>query len=160
MARIFNSNIIRDFKRKFATKGNDNPEETYEQIMPTVEIYPIEDVYATAINNNLGSALIYTTPTDRDFYLTFASASTQKDAGSTTTRTYIYAQINGVTACILCGNGFLASTAGQGSASTRSRGIKIDRGTSIYVGHDTASANCATYGVIRGYTQNTTEANP
>jgi len=157
--RIFNTNILKDFKRRFATK-NENVEGVLDTIVPTVEIYPIEDVFASVIDNNLGSALIYTTPTDRDFYLTYASVATQKDAGSTTTRSYIYAQINGVAAAIICGLGFLASTAGSNSISTHSRGIKIDRGTSIYVGHDTASANCASYGVIRGYTQLTLEGNP
>lgn len=159
MVRYFNPNITKDFKRRFATKG-DIPDEAYDGIMPTIEVTTAEDVYASALNTNQGSALIYTTPTDRDFYLTFASVSTHKDVASTSTRSYIYAQINGATASILCGCGMIAATATKAEQSTHSeRGIKIDRGTSIYVGHDTASAVCISFGVIRGFTQYTQESN-
>lgn len=157
--KIYNPDISRDIRRKFAPKGGEEiPTELYDELIPSVDILPSENVFATALNNNLGSTVIYTTPLDRDFYLTYASVSTQKDAASTVTRSYILGTVNGATV-IVCGCGFLASTAAKDSVWTHSKkGIRFDRGTNISVGHDTASASSASYGVIRGYTQGTLES--
>jgi len=132
------------------------------EITPTVEITPIIDVVKSVISD-ANSATIYTTPTDKDFFLTNASYSyfvlAQHDGaeggvtvvvGGETVRIVsvptIYSQHND--------SGGLADNFG-GAFNTiylGKRGVLLDRGSQINVIHDgSAIGIIKNAGTICGY---------
>ena len=126
------------------------------KIVPVLEINrPVVNVLASNVVINGTSATIYTTPTDKDFYLTSAQLSVIKDATSTSTACTISATVGGVTTQILtikC----LTLTAQENSISNSFYyPIKIDRGTNIVVTSTTNVANVGATGNIQGYLSDT-----
>lgn len=104
----------------------------------------------TCVNST--SSTIYTTPTDRDFYLTSAQLSMIKDAGALSTYSAINCTINGDANVRLIRVIGLATTAQTESLSISFPApVKVDRGTAITVINSNAGANVSASGLIAGY---------
>jgi len=116
-------------------------------IVPTFEINPFASrttiVSRTNTNTATGAYLIYTTPADKDFYLTNACLGVIKDAACDTASGSIYISFQegdtGANTGALCGIPILTLTAQQLTASTDLKNpIKISRGTNISMGGSVA----------------------
>lgn len=107
----------------------------------------------TATNSN--STTIYTTPTDQDFYLTFASLHVNNaDAAGTSTLEQLTLVINGARVAILSQVSRVSTNHSGRAASifqTDRHPIKVDRGTTITLTLNAVSASDLAVANIAGY---------
>lgn len=125
-----------------------------DTIIPTLSIQPYIDIVKGATS----STTLYTTPTDRDFFLTLVSLTANIAAGSsgnsTITFTLPSSEAVTLTACAASDG-----TAGSGVSDSAlshnfgSRGILLKRGTTIASSLDSGVVGSFT---IAGYTAGTT----
>jgi hypothetical protein len=143
-----------------ATKINPSaatiPNKLSDVVVPVIDVSPAHnrvcEIVRAASAVNATSTTIYTTPTDKDFYLTAASISTIKDVTATSLASFIETNIGGAARQILYIIGLtLTVQSGQTSISFPVP-IKIDRGVNIIIAHTTNVANVSSRGLIYGYT--------
>lgn len=77
MAKIYNSDVTKGLAQNAGIQINVDkvPNELAEKIVPTFETNPDKLRKITIVRSGTGAATIYTTPTDRDFYLCAAHLS-------------------------------------------------------------------------------------
>lgn len=102
---------------------------------------------------NATSATLYTTPSDKDFFLVAAGISVIKDATSTSVISRIYLFPKGDSQRNLLTIGGISLTAQSGEQSiTLPNPLQIERGTIINVSNSTNVANVTCWGWLVGYT--------
>lgn len=157
--RNLNPSISEDLNRTFNLKG-ESTDIVSDFIQPTKEINPRINIALSSTRSTSGAGTIYTTPADKDFYLTILSYNYAKDAAcdSVSGQSGITLFIDGVTRT-LNATPFIVSTAQNiGVSHTFTPALKIDRNTAIAF-----SANTFTAGILQrsatliGYTQETTK---
>lgn len=125
-------------------------------IQPVFEVYEkVVDVAKNVVTTApTTSSTIYTTPADKDFYLTSVQLSFIKDASATSTASFVQTTIGGVSATILSLRQ-LATTAQSGSESiTYNPPLKIDRNVAITCQNSTNVAAITSQACITGYIKN------
>lgn len=157
MATIHNTDLTKELKEgaKLQQLRDVIPSQLAEKVVPVMEVNPkllrrCNVVRGQeAINNTSGT--IYTTPTDKDFFLVACGLGVIKDATSTSILTTLRATIDGVSQKILS----IPSISLTPQISTISNSfptpLKIDRGTSILLVNSTNVANITCSGSIVGY---------
>jgi len=113
--------------------GSDTiPQYLTSQVVPVFEIEPkITNLMRTSSNTATGASTIYTTPADKDFYLTYYNLAFTKNAASDCTEVWLKAFIGGQNV-IVCDFSVQTLTATSNSISCPlPYPIKIDRGTAI-----------------------------
>lgn len=160
MPKHFNPSIGERSLAKFRFKGNDNlSSNVAEVIQPTVEISPYANIIRHINLTNGTAATIYTTPTDKDFYLTSCMLSFVKDATATTTIITLRGNVGGANYYFIY-IGHLTLTADSNMlAMAFPVPIKIDRGTNIQITSSTGVANIYITASIQGYTEETQISN-
>lgn len=132
------------------------PNELAEKIVPTFETNPKLlrriNIVASASANNAVTGTIYTTPIDKDFFLTSIDLSMIKDVTSTSIYTDVEIKINGQTKTILYINGFTLTVQNISKIISFPIPIKLDRNSTITVNNNTNVANISSYCTITGYT--------
>lgn len=151
----YNPTISADINRILNLKG-ESTSEISEEIIAVIPIIPKCNIVRSIRAINASNVVtLFTTPTDKDFYLTNAALNFIKDASATSTVSDITVYIDGVLQTLLRIDQ-ITLTAQTGSiAESYPIPIKIDRGTNITVEHGTAVANITTSGMIKGYTVET-----
>jgi len=146
------------FQRIFNLKSGDMPSnEVLDYITPIVDVGPTARISKYATATNATSATIYTTPADKDFYITDLSLAVQTDATATNTEYSIRCTIDGVIQRILV-LPRITLVAGYASVAWNlSRHIKVDRNTTITASTANNTANFAVTGCILGYTVEVTK---
>jgi hypothetical protein len=151
MAKHYNPSITEDAYRIFNTKMSDNIGiEVNPIIQPVVEIKRNCDI-VKSIATGQTSNTIYTTPTDKDFYLVGATLSLIKDATATSTLSALKVYINGVQTTLMQIPGLTLTAQSQSMAFSFPE-IKIDRNTAITITNTTNISNIYLSGTIIGYT--------
>lgn len=129
------------------------PRKVSEAILPVVDVNPkkIEIVKRSVITDSL-SGTIYTTPTNKDFYLHALHLSGFKSNATGCTGFAINATINGVTSVLIDLNhaALTAMTEAHTSLSLNIP-VKIDRNTAITVTSNNADTLNRVSGIIYGY---------
>lgn len=129
-------------------------------LTPVIPITPIARIVRWGNSDTTGAIVLYTTPSDKDFYLTSAHLAYSKNSACDIATGYINIQITigGVTQVVLASS-ILTLTAERDTATiTFSTPIKCDRSTSISL---SASSTTFTVGAISrigsitGYVENT-----
>jgi len=151
-----NPTIAQDMNRLFDFKG-ESTDFVSDIIMPVVEIKRICNILKFNSAVNATTATIYTTPSDKDFYLVAAQLSVIKDATSTSGGTSIFVIIEGVSVRLLSIATLTLTAQYSNIANNFPVPIKIDRNTIITVVNSTNNANISGYGSIQGYTVETTK---
>lgn len=151
-----NTSISQDLNRIFDLKG-ENTGEVADFIQPVKEISPRINICRSASAAGAASATIYTTPADKDFYLTAAQLSLIKDAAGTSTASNLNATIDGVSQSLLLIRGITLTAQNDSIAQSWAIPIKIDRNTNITVTNSAVAGVTLTSGTIQGYTQETTK---
>lgn len=132
------------------------------QVVPTIQ--PVFELKRKSINviKNAGlingtTGTIYTTPSDKDFYLMGSSITYIKDASSTSIYSTVRCTIEDGTLSDVNVIAQLTLTAQQGSNSINygQEGIKLKRNTAITIQNSAGTANITAYGIIWGYTEET-----
>jgi hypothetical protein len=152
----YNQSINQDLNRIFDLKG-ENSNEIADFIQPVINIYASPNIIRKGTASNSTSGTIYTTPSDKDFYLTNCAISVTKDATSTSTGSDIQVTINGVTFQILTLATLTLTAQNMSNSMDFSNPIKIDRGTPIQILNATNVANVRAVGNIVGFTTETTK---
>jgi hypothetical protein len=151
-----NISISQDMNRIFDLKG-ESTNVIADFIQPIMNIQRFCNIVRNVSSDNATSATLYTTPSDKDFYLVSASLSFVKDITATTTGVSLRAVVEGVQRRILelaC----LTLTVERGQLNiSLNNPIKIDRNTNISVDSITNNANFNIRGQIIGYTVETTK---
>jgi hypothetical protein len=137
------------------------PNQLAEKIVPTFECNPhllktANIVREIPIISPAVSATIYTTPLDKDFYLTSATLSLIKDVNATSISTEVRVTIEGQSRKILTIAGLSLTPQTAEKEISFSKPIKIDRGTNIYVTHSTNVATASASACITGFTMELT----
>ncbi len=159
MSKNYNVNIPIRLRRQLGIKeGLDN--EVFDKIVPAVNILPTISFARNGTSNTSASTTnVLTTPTDKDFYLTGASLSYEKDSTCDTAPGQfirLAVTIQGVSRSILL-LPHISVTASNGSVTLNvgnSLGIKLDRNTNINLILPTFSLGTYTGSMsIFGYTE-------
>jgi len=164
MATIYNSDLSKELRlgARIQTSVDSIPNKLGEVVMPVMEVNPkllkIANIVRSATAVNSTSSNMYTTPTDRDFYLTFANISVLKDVTSTSTETSIKVTIDGVLHRLISIAGISLTPQTLGTSQSFNIPIKIDRGTAIMVTNGTNVANINAWGNIAGYIDDVSNA--
>jgi hypothetical protein len=155
MEQITNDNTTRECSKVLGHQVENAPQLDTSKIMLVAEVNPKMLRRSNIVKNsgftNNTSVNVYTTPTDRFFYLTSAVLSYIKDVTSTSTSVRLNATINGVVTQLIP-LPTLTLTAGQDSLSVSySNAIRIDPGTTITATSTTNVANITVNTTITGY---------
>ena len=158
MVKHYNPTIVEDANRIFNFKADTIPANVVDVILPTVAISRYANIVVNAIDAVTGSLTVFTTPSDKDFYLTSIHMSEGGTSTNDGTVVFVSAVIGGATRrliqhCILQIGHFNNSTI------TYNTPVKIDRNTSIIIvsSFTTGSGNKACS--LTGYTVETTATN-
>jgi hypothetical protein len=150
-----NSQVIREIVNAFKI---DLLAEKIPQPIPVVEVgvksSKTIDVVRSAAVTNAASTTLYTTPTDQDFYLTFASLNTKNaSAAGSATIIAVNVTIDGQVRMLL-GHVNFVSTNTTGPTSPFICGnhpIKVDRNTAITLTMDSPTTSDRAFASIAGY---------
>lgn len=170
MTKIYNSDTIKEVRdaAKIQISTDATPQETSDKVVYTMEVNPkllrTNNVFKASNNSSSGSSTIYTTPTDRDFFLTEVYFSFIKDAtcdvataanlGIQATNGFLGASITLVQFPCLT----LTAQSDSGQVVFKNP-VKIDRGTSIQIMNAAFTVgSMVRVGGIRGYTVENTGA--
>jgi len=154
MSQINSTELLKGMRDNAKVQNLESvPSQLADKVVPVMETNPIL-LRKCNISKGLvssASGTIYTTPTDRDFYIVASCLSVVRDASATSVSTRILATIDGLASPILgiCG---VTLTAGSSEQSISfPTPIKVDRGTNITVSFNTATAVITAYSQITGY---------
>lgn len=157
MAIIYNSDLSKEViaGAKIQTSRDVIPNQIADKVVPVMEVNPKLlrriNTFGAGTASNATSATVYTTPTDRDFFLTAAVFSMIKDATSTSTLSNLITTIDGASVNLIRIPGFTL-TAQSGSISISfPQPIKIDRGVTIRLNNTTNVANITCTATIFGF---------
>ena len=156
MAKHYNSSITERGLRILNSKQGDFLPDEVSGPVATIELKPVCRISRSAVATNAANVTIYTTPTDKDFYLTAAQLSVIKDATATSAGSYIQATIDGVAQILIIITGLTLTAQSDAVSQSWPFALKIDRGTPIIVTGTTTTANVKSYGTIQGYTEEVT----
>lgn len=159
MAQPYKNNKIRDTIKQLLNLEmyqDKVPAEIEDRVQLVIDVNPFRnescDIVASNSAINSTSQTIYTTPTDKDFYICGAVISVIKDVTSTSIYSRIAGTIAGATVLLLSIPG-LTLTIQQDSVSINfSFPIKIDAGTNILIENSTNVGNVSSRGIIYGFT--------
>jgi len=143
----YNPTISSNASRIFNLKG-ESTSEINDIIMPIIPIEPVINI----VKVGTADATIYTTPTDKDFYLCAAYITNQGGVGAAGTEGYITAYIDGVNVRIASIQHPTTTASAENEFFAYPRDIKIDRGTAIAI---TGGVGLSVKGIIYGYTVET-----
>jgi hypothetical protein len=161
MATIYNSDLTKELREgaKLQTSTDSIPSQLAEKVVPVMEVNPklLKSCNIIRHVNNAasGSNTIYTTPTDRDFYLVTAWLSYTKNVTCdiTTGAVAITAQAEEGSAFTILGlaNFTLAVESDSGQISFPTP-VKLKRGTAITMSGTFTAGAMSRSGGITGYT--------
>lgn len=156
MAEIHNSDTIKRIldDAKIQTSHDEVPKQLASKVVPVLIANPKREIniFGEGTANNAASAAIYTTPTNKDFYLTSATISLIKDVTATSLASWISFTAKGVARRILIITGLSLTVQDRMATITFPNPILLDRGTGVAVNNNTAIAEISVVGGITGYT--------
>ena len=130
------------------------PRELMDKIQLVYNVNPFNPVtiIATAAADNSTAAVVFTTPAERDFYLTSVILSVIKDVNSTSTRSSMNVRINEVNTELIHIAGISVTAQNDVVSLNYNPPIKLSRGGEITVNNTTAVSKIVARASITGYT--------
>ena len=157
MATIYNTDLLKTMIDGAGIQISKDvvPNQLAEKVLPVMETNPNFFKKITVLRETNGTnsvaTTIYTTPTDRDFFLCGCSVSFAKDVTATSLSSSITADIDRVNRVLILLN-TLSLTIERGSEVINFiPPVKIDRGASINQNNSTNVGNVYSRGIIWGY---------
>lgn len=97
MVEVQRTSILSNFANELNLQTLDTPKEVNKIISPTFDVNPkYTDTIRSATSAITGSNTLYTTPRDKDFYITALSLGVTKDVANDCTQVYIECTQGGV----------------------------------------------------------------
>lgn len=158
MAQIKNSGTLREITEagNLQTGFDQIPTEASKSVVYTMEVNPKMMRRCTVVKSgaavNATSSTMYTTPSDKDFYLIAMALSVIKDVTATSTVSAINATIDGQATNILQIAGITLTVQENNISLALPIPLKVDRGTVISATNSTNVGNVAARANIFGYT--------
>lgn len=152
----YNPSIAQDSRRIFNLKAGDNfSPEILPNIQPVMQISRVANIVREVGSAATGTFTIFTTPADKDFYLTGAMLSFTKDAASDLTTMAMNVVIAGATRSIVVipTTTLVAGTMQHNAPITTP--ILVDRGTTIGVTGTFTVGTATRFGLVQGFTVET-----
>jgi hypothetical protein len=154
MPKHYSPSITLDAQRLFNFKQADTiPPQVGEIFVPVINVGPVVNIVKSAACVNATVQTAWTTPTDKDFYLTAVHLTMVKDATATSTYSRILATINGNAYSILYIPGFTLTAQSQIMVANFNPPIKIDKGTDLQLQNATTVGNVTSEGLFFGFTR-------
>ena len=160
MVKHYNPSIAEDANRLLNSKAGDQlGAEVAPIIQPTIELRRYSNIVRSGSSTASSStASIFTTPSDKDFYLTGATFSLQKDATSDNTSAFLRVTIDGSTTRNIIQMDTLTTTAvSKDMAVSFPFPIKLDRSTNVIIGATYTVGSLVRNATIFGYTVEVTK---
>lgn len=152
----YNPSISNDAQRILNTKGGDVADNEVDGLFAVLPIVPCVHIVRNLFSTNGGDADVYTTPSDKDFYLTHVSIVGEKDAASTCTQMVVRFTEDGTTRNVIA-LAFLSLTARfYAHQATFDTPVRIPKNTALRLVHTGGGATQNTHVTIMGYTRETT----
>jgi len=154
----YNLSLNQDLNRTFDLKG-ENTNDVADFIQPVKEIQPKINIVRSATRSATGATNLYTTPSDKDFYLQSVFLQWFKDVASDCTSAFLDISIEGIVTGRTLIN-FVAPTLtlyNDSAVITFPIPIKIDRNTNIRMSQTHTIGVSQISGSLTGYTQETTK---
>lgn len=153
----YNPTIAEDATRILNLKNGDMMPEEIEGIVAVIPITPKANIVRGDSAVNTATITPYTTPTDKDFYLTSIQFSIIKDVTNQATYYRINGTIEGVSKRIAQIQCITLTPQYSNGHITFNPPIKLDRGTNVQGVVDSAVANVSISLSLTGYTVETTK---
>ena len=158
MSKVKNNDTIRELVKgaNLQTGFDEVPSDLARSIVPTLEInaemFRKSTIVRKGTASNATSATAYTTPADRDFYLTGCSLSVTKDATSTSTNSDIeIVPFGDIAVNILTISGLTLTAQSDTTNIILPFPLKLARSSTIKVLNTTNVANVRAIGCAIGY---------
>jgi len=158
MVKHHNTTLIQDIQRIFNFKGEVPLSEVSDLLIPVVLIARVANVIRQTTRTATGAAGIFSTPSDKDFYLVSCNLSSITDATSDGVRVFIRATISGVVREILTIRLQATVAEARDKVLVFNTPLKIDRGTNIDVVPAFTAGAEGHEASICGYTVETTSS--
>ena len=129
--------------------------EVEDVLVPVIPITRTNNVVREVEGAATGNATIFTTPTDRDFYLTGWVLNYATDAACDTVTIAIQCTIDGVSRYLIRKKKITATADDKAIICNYNEPIKIDRNTVMSLVCSFAAGNCPRSCTITGYTMDT-----
>jgi len=150
--KITRSKVLNTFRDVAAVQEQIVPSELRNDVQPSLDLNPqFTDVLKTVEISGTTTGTAYTTPTDKDFYLTYYHLSMTKDAVSDNTGVLMNATIQGKSSRIAQ---ISTQTTTAGSFQTTmafAYPLKIDRGTLITCSGSTTGGTLIKNLIVAGF---------
>lgn len=160
MVNNFNNLLTRRANDLFNIKdGNFFFNRVSDILTPVIPIEECSQIVKQAFVNNSVGATIYTTPTDKDFYITGATMSLIKDVTATSTQTSLRCTIGGEVLYLMQIVGITLTPQSSTISIALARPLKVDRGINITLNNATATGNVVAGCSVVGYLSDTTPIN-
>ena len=156
MVNHYNPSIVERAQRIFRTKAFDVMSSEIEpNIKAIIPISPVLNIVRFAVRSTTGTTQVYTTPSDKDFYLTALTLGGSSNATSDGTAMYIQVTIDGVTQrpLYLVKQTLTAFTGNVAIAFPFP--IKLDRNTNVSLTLSFTVGNDSGVCTLAGYTEET-----
>lgn len=153
MVKHYNTSIVEDGNRIFNLKGDFLSSEVSPIIQPTIPVVRPCHIVRHSTQTASGAATVFTTPTDRDFFLTYLNIGMTKDVTCDIASGAISASgtTDGVSRVIL-GLPVLTLTAERAQGTINfNPAIKIDRNTGLTLGGTFTAGSCVRTITIGGF---------
>lgn len=157
MVRHFNTSITEDAARILGSKAGEFLTEEVQGLVAVIPIQRFSNIVKSNLGTNTTSSTIYTTPSDKDFYLTAASLGFAKDATATATAVTLEVTVEGVAQNILVLPTVTLTADARAVANNYPIPIKLDRGSAITAKASAGVATILIRAAIQGYTVETTK---
>jgi len=159
MATIRRGTIVQDMINALKLQvGADSPNQTSEKMLLTFDYSnaKVTNICKSNTRTSSGSATVYTTPSDEDFFLTSATLSVVKDAtcdDATGATASIACIIGGGSQTLMAISGLVTTATAQTLSLEFNPPIKVDRASNISVSGNTYTAGLKSRSAsITGYT--------
>ncbi len=150
-----NPSIVAWFNRIFAPKGENFSPMVSDFIQPVIQIRPIANIVRHQTATTTGTTTIFTTPTDRDFFMTGLFLSVQADATADMGSVDISANVDNVNRNLARISHISLTATAREMVRSFATPIKIDRGVSITCTKSFSVGSASFSMGIEGFTQET-----
>lgn len=151
MVRHFNTSIAQDIRRIFGIKENLNSE-IGDSVIPVVQITRIPSIFRNATPTTSGTATIFTTPPDKDFYLSYAMFQMMKNAAADNTNVSFNVVIDGAARTLIQFETLSLTAFTDSKAIVLNPPVLLDRNSGITMTGAFTVGAMSRSGVIAGYT--------
>lgn len=153
----YNNSLSERASRILNLKGESMPEEVEGPVL-VIPIFPISRFVKRATRATTGSGTVFTTPSDKDFYITTATLSYEADATCDTTSINLTC-VQDTATVYLIEFAKLATTASRDTITLEFPApIKVDKGTNILMTCTFTAGNIRFCAQITGFTEEVTKS--